>query len=231
MMPLRMKIFEGSRKEDPNLTTNITKIPTLQSLAAIVPTEIPHQTTPRQYEVLESKPENTTKSGNIQGPLTIQEPLIIQDQKPITIRFLGLVTAGGLKPEQELETFPEPEPTPEKNPVPVPMSEPPKATITLLTPSGVPIVSGLSENNEEDTEYMFHTFIQSEEHILGYKCQNKSRGMSTKSKTVKVSSIQCSKVLEMESGFEKLWESVMGCFTEYLKRNKKLLADENVTTQ
>jgi hypothetical protein len=48
---------------------------------------------------------------------------------------------------------------------------------------------------------------------------------------VKVSSIQCSKVLEIESGFEKLWESVMGCFTEYLMRNKKLLADENVTTQ
>ena len=163
--------------------------------------------------------------------MTIQGPLTIPGQKPGPVNVLGLVTVEGLEPEQELETFPEPEPTPENTPGPVTMSEPPKATITLLTPSGVPIVSGLSENNEEATEYMFHTFIQSEEHSLGYKCQNKSRGMSTKSKTVKVSSIQCSKVLEMESGFEKLWESVMGCFTEYLMRKEKLLAHTNAIIQ
>ena len=225
MVPLRMKIFEGFRTEDPNLDTTNQIQPTIQSLADYEVTEIPDLTTPWQYDILEPEPENTSISVTIQGPLTIP------GLKPGPVNGLELGTVEGLEPEQELETFPEPEPTPENTPVSVSMLEPPKTTITLLTPSGVPIVSGLSENNKEDTEYMFHTFIQSEEHSLGYKCQNKSRGMSTKSKTVKVSSIQCSKVLEMESGFETLWESVMGCFTDYLMRNKKMLANTNTTIQ
>ena len=225
MIPLRVKIYEGATEEDPKQATTNSKQPTIQTLTAIVATEITDLTTTWQYEVIKPEPENTLKSVTNQGPLT--SPGL----KPGTVNSLGLVTVEGLGPDQELETIPEPEPTPEINPVPITMSEPPKATITLLTPSGVPIVSGLSENNEEDTEYMFYTFIQSSEHSLGYKCQNKSRVMSTKSKTVKVSSIQCSKVLEMESGFEKLWESVMGCFTEYLMRNEKLSANIITTKQ
>ena len=49
MVPLRMKIFEGFRTEDPNLDTTNQIKPTIQSLADYVATEIPDLTTPWQY--------------------------------------------------------------------------------------------------------------------------------------------------------------------------------------